>query len=130
MSNMRYCSADANCFSHQFQVGHSLGGALAQLDSLFFKLNLPEGTVVKSVALGTPRVGITAYVRFFESKARNNCLFRPFCSLVPHSGPRENDRLRCHIRFAPKMTIPTVSGRSRHISSHRADSWRAKVGGW
>ncbi|KAI0360314.1 alpha/beta-hydrolase [Trametes cingulata] len=50
-------------------VGHSLGGALAELDSLFFTLNLPSNIHVKSVTYGTPRVGNPAYASFFDSKA-------------------------------------------------------------
>jgi len=37
-------------------VGHSLGGALAELDTLFLSLNLPEGITVKGRTFGTPRM--------------------------------------------------------------------------
>ncbi|KAH9924679.1 alpha/beta-hydrolase [Epithele typhae] len=37
-------------------VGHSLGGALAELSALFMTLNLPSSVHVKSVTFGTPRV--------------------------------------------------------------------------
>ena len=50
------------------QVGHSLGGALAELDSLFLTLNLPSSVHVKSVTFGTPRVGNPEYAAFFDSK--------------------------------------------------------------
>ncbi|KAI0057779.1 alpha/beta-hydrolase [Artomyces pyxidatus] len=49
-------------------VGHSLGGALAELDSLFMKLNLPAGTAIKAVTYGTPRVGNPAYATYFDSQ--------------------------------------------------------------
>lgn len=56
------------------QVGHSLGGAIAEIDSLFFALNIP-GVSIKTVTYGTPRVGnldfaqlIDSYVRFAISK--------------------------------------------------------------
>ncbi len=35
-------------------AGHSLGGALAELDSLFFALNIPSATI-KARTYGTPR---------------------------------------------------------------------------
>src|SRR5258708_3471939 len=50
------------------QIGHSLGGALAQLDTLFLKLNLPAGTTVRGVTFGTPRVGNAAWATFFDSQ--------------------------------------------------------------
>ncbi|KAI0366056.1 alpha/beta-hydrolase [Pilatotrama ljubarskyi] len=49
-------------------VGHSLGGALAELDALFFTLNLPSSIHVKSVTYGTPRVGNPTYATLFDSK--------------------------------------------------------------
>ncbi|KAI0248627.1 alpha/beta-hydrolase [Lactifluus subvellereus] len=47
-------------------IGHSLGGALAELDTLFMKLNLP-GTLVRGITFGTPRVGNAAWATFFDS---------------------------------------------------------------
>ncbi|KAF7422391.1 hypothetical protein PC9H_010547 [Pleurotus ostreatus] len=49
-------------------VGHSLGGALAALDSLYFRLNLPEDIDIRTVTFGAPRFGNEAFVKFFESK--------------------------------------------------------------
>ncbi|KAJ3534314.1 hypothetical protein NM688_g7156 [Phlebia brevispora] len=49
-------------------VGHSLGGALAELDSLFMTLNLQSNIHVKGVTYGTPRVGNSDYVSLFDSK--------------------------------------------------------------
>ncbi|KAI0801811.1 alpha/beta-hydrolase [Irpex lacteus] len=49
-------------------VGHSLGGALAELDTLFLTLNLPSSVHVKSVTFGTPRVGNPEYAAFFDSR--------------------------------------------------------------
>jgi hypothetical protein len=49
-------------------IGHSLGGALAELDCLFMKLNLPDDIAIKGVTFGTPRVGNQAFVDFFDSK--------------------------------------------------------------
>jgi predicted lipase len=49
------------------QVGHSLGGAVAELDALMFALQFPSITV-KAVTYGTPRVGNPSFARFFDSK--------------------------------------------------------------
>ncbi|KIK67315.1 hypothetical protein GYMLUDRAFT_238620 [Collybiopsis luxurians FD-317 M1] len=47
-------------------VGHSLGGALAELDSLFLALNLPSGTNVSAITYGTPRVGNPAFAGLID----------------------------------------------------------------
>ncbi|KAF8806432.1 alpha/beta-hydrolase [Phlegmacium glaucopus] len=49
-------------------VGHSLGGALAELDALFLTLNLPSSTSIKAVTYGTPRVGNSAFAQLIDSK--------------------------------------------------------------
>ncbi|KAG1751228.1 Alpha/Beta hydrolase protein [Suillus lakei] len=48
-------------------VGHSLGGALAELDCVFMALNLPSGIAIKGVTYGTPRVGNPAWAALFDS---------------------------------------------------------------
>ncbi|KJA29031.1 hypothetical protein HYPSUDRAFT_61869 [Hypholoma sublateritium FD-334 SS-4] len=52
-------------------VGHSLGGALAELDSLFLTLNLPSSISIKAVTYGTPRVGAPAFAALIDSKVPN-----------------------------------------------------------
>ncbi|RDB25189.1 Lipase [Hypsizygus marmoreus] len=52
-------------------VGHSLGGALAELDALYLSLNLPAGTAIKSVTYGTPRVGNAAFASLLDSRVTN-----------------------------------------------------------
>ncbi|KAJ3883582.1 alpha/beta-hydrolase [Lentinula edodes] len=47
-------------------VGHSLGGALAELDALFFALNLPSGSNISAVTYGTPRVGNPAFASLID----------------------------------------------------------------
>jgi len=49
-------------------VGHSLGGALAELDALFLTLNLPSNVAIKAVTFGTPRVGNTAFAQLIDQK--------------------------------------------------------------
>jgi lipase (class 3) len=56
---------------HYPQIGHSLGGAIAELDTLFMTLNLPEDTTILGVTFGTPRVGNTAWATFFDSQVSN-----------------------------------------------------------
>ena len=53
------------------QVGHSLGGALAELDTLFMRLNLPAGTTVRGVTFGKPRVGNPAWATYFDFQIAN-----------------------------------------------------------
>ncbi|SRR6266849_5263878 len=48
-------------------VGHSLGGALALLDGVFFSLQLPEVTV-RVISYGMPRVGNQAFADFVDSQ--------------------------------------------------------------
>jgi hypothetical protein len=48
-------------------VGHSLGGALAILDSLMMRLNLPANIAIKGVTYGLPRVGNAEFAEFFDS---------------------------------------------------------------
>ncbi|KAH8104577.1 alpha/beta-hydrolase [Cristinia sonorae] len=49
-------------------IGHSLGGAIAELDALFMKLNLPSNIHVKAVTYGTPRVGNAAWPAYFDAQ--------------------------------------------------------------
>ncbi|GLB37517.1 putative alpha beta-hydrolase [Lyophyllum shimeji] len=49
-------------------VGHSLGGALAQLDALYLSLHLPTTTSVKARTYGAPRVGNEAFANLLDSK--------------------------------------------------------------
>ncbi|CAE6394025.1 unnamed protein product [Rhizoctonia solani] len=49
-------------------VGHSLGGALATLDALYLKLNLPSSAVIKVVTYGQPRVGNQEFADLMDKK--------------------------------------------------------------
>ncbi|KAN0118544.1 Alpha/Beta hydrolase fold [Russula decolorans] len=57
--------------THVILIGHSLGGGIAELDTLFMTLNLPEGTTIRGVTFGTPRVGNKAWATFFDSQVSN-----------------------------------------------------------
>ncbi|KAI0039820.1 lipase [Auriscalpium vulgare] len=48
-------------------VGHSLGAALALLDSVFLSLNLPSGTTVNTIGYGMPRVGNQEFVDYIDA---------------------------------------------------------------
>ncbi|CAE6350925.1 unnamed protein product [Rhizoctonia solani] len=49
-------------------VGHSLGGALATLDALYLKLNLPSNVAIKVVTYGQPRVGNQEFTNMMDQK--------------------------------------------------------------
>ncbi|CAE6418297.1 unnamed protein product [Rhizoctonia solani] len=49
-------------------IGHSLGGAIATLDALYFKLNLPSTISIKAVTFGLPRVGNQAFADLIDSQ--------------------------------------------------------------
>ncbi|KAF8260710.1 lipase [Lactarius quietus] len=48
-------------------VGHSLGAALALLDAVYLPLHLPEGTSVRMVGYGLPRVGNGAFADYVDA---------------------------------------------------------------
>jgi hypothetical protein len=48
-------------------VGHSLGGAIAELDAAYLKLNLPSSAKIIARTYGTPRVGNPQWANFFDS---------------------------------------------------------------
>ncbi|KAF9465014.1 alpha/beta-hydrolase [Collybia nuda] len=52
-------------------IGHSLGGALAELDALYLTLNLPANTSVHAVTYGTPRVGNLAFAKLIDKMVPN-----------------------------------------------------------
>ncbi|KAE9395851.1 alpha/beta-hydrolase [Gymnopus androsaceus JB14] len=51
-------------------IGHSLGGALAELDTVFFRLNIPSATI-SGITYGTPRVGNPAWAALVDSSDVN-----------------------------------------------------------
>ncbi|KAF8872862.1 lipase [Infundibulicybe gibba] len=62
-------------------VGHSLGGAIALISSIYLKLHLPAGTVVETITYGMPRVGNQAFADYptssnFASRIANGVLRR------------------------------------------------------
>ncbi|KAI0047137.1 lipase class 3 family protein [Auriscalpium vulgare] len=48
-------------------VGHSLGAAIALLDSVSLSLRLPSGTTVNTVVYGLPRVGNQAFADYVDA---------------------------------------------------------------
>lgn len=48
-------------------TGHSLGAALALLDSVYLPLHLPAGTRVSMVGYGMPRVGNSAFADYVDA---------------------------------------------------------------
>lgn len=49
-------------------VGHSLGGAISLLDSVYLPLHLPAGTSFKTITYGLPRVGNQAFANYVDGK--------------------------------------------------------------
>ncbi|KAG8739234.1 hypothetical protein FRC12_016399, partial [Ceratobasidium sp. 428] len=49
-------------------IGHSLGGAVALLDGLYLRLNLPYNVNVVTRTFGQPRVGNDVFARFVDLK--------------------------------------------------------------
>ncbi|KAJ6525303.1 Alpha/Beta hydrolase protein [Mycena vulgaris] len=64
-------------------VGHSLGGALAELDALSLRLNLPTTVGVNAVTYGTPRVGNQEFVQFFDTQVTDFKRVNNQADLVP-----------------------------------------------
>ncbi|KAI0258702.1 alpha/beta-hydrolase [Gloeopeniophorella convolvens] len=50
-------------------TGHSLGAALALLDAVYLPLHLPQGTSVKMIGYGLPRVGNPAFAAYVDATA-------------------------------------------------------------
>ncbi|THV02163.1 alpha/beta-hydrolase [Dendrothele bispora CBS 962.96] len=48
-------------------VGHSLGGALSLLESVYLPLHLPSGITFRSVLYGLPRIGNGAFADYVDS---------------------------------------------------------------
>ena len=48
-------------------TGHSLGAALALLDSVYLPLHLPAGTSVSMICYGMPRVGNAAFADYVDT---------------------------------------------------------------
>jgi hypothetical protein len=47
-------------------IGHSLGGAIAQLDAIFLKLQIPS-LAVKVITYGQPRIGNQAFANYMDT---------------------------------------------------------------
>ncbi|GLB41568.1 putative alpha beta-hydrolase [Lyophyllum shimeji] len=48
-------------------VGHSLGGAIALITSIYLPLHLPSGIVFRAITYGTPRVGNQAFADYVDA---------------------------------------------------------------
>lgn len=53
-------------------TGHSLGAALALLDSVYLPLHLPAGTRVSMISYGMPRVGNAAFADYVDATHSGN----------------------------------------------------------
>ncbi|QRW16975.1 Lipase (class 3) [Rhizoctonia solani] len=68
-------------------VGHSLGGALALLDGLYLRLNLPSNIEIITRTIGQPRVGNDAFAKFVDQKVPNLVRITNKGDLVPGLPP-------------------------------------------
>ncbi|RDB18514.1 Lipase [Hypsizygus marmoreus] len=50
-------------------VGHSLGGAIALITSVYLPLHLPAGTTFRTITYGMPRVGNQAFADYVDTHA-------------------------------------------------------------
>ncbi|TCD61803.1 hypothetical protein EIP91_007889 [Steccherinum ochraceum] len=57
--------------THVTMVSHSLGAAIALLDSVFLPLHLPSGTTFRTVGYGMPRVGNQAFANYVDQHVTN-----------------------------------------------------------
>jgi len=64
-------------------VGHSLGAALALIDSVYLPFHIPTGTQVKVVGYGMPRVGNQAWANYVDSNVINVTHINNKKDLVP-----------------------------------------------
>jgi hypothetical protein len=53
-------------------IGHSLGAAIALLDSVYLRLHLPASTGVSTVGFGLPRVGNAAFADYVDATLSGN----------------------------------------------------------
>ncbi|KAJ3981804.1 Alpha/Beta hydrolase protein [Lentinula detonsa] len=51
-------------------IGHSLGGALAEIDTIFFRFNIPSASI-SAMTYGTPRVGNHAWAALVDASDVN-----------------------------------------------------------
>jgi hypothetical protein len=52
-------------------VGHSLGGAISLLDSIYLPLHLPSTTIFKTVLYGLPRVGEQDFANYVDAHVKD-----------------------------------------------------------
>ena len=53
-------------------IGHSLGAALALLDSVYLQLHVPAGTSLTVISYGMPRVGNAAFANYVDATLSGN----------------------------------------------------------
>lgn len=69
-------------------IGHSLGGALAQMDAIFLRNKLPNKVKVQYVGFGVPRVGDRRWADIVENKlGRSQVHITNADDIVPHTPP-------------------------------------------
>lgn len=75
-------------YSKVICIGHSLGGALAQMDAIFLRNKLPKQVKVQYVGFGVPRVGDGRWADIVEKKlGRSQVHITNADDIVPHTPP-------------------------------------------
>ena len=63
---------DRNNASSVVVTGHSLGAAVALLDSVYLRLHLPANTSVRMIGYGMPRVGNSVFANYVDATLGGN----------------------------------------------------------
>lgn len=96
----------ANGETHVVMCGHSLGGAAATLAAALVKAHYGDQVFVEVVTIGSPRVGNTAFTRFFE-KASTHLEMTPPCTFASVENAAETLSFRFYSIQNEIPSIPT-----------------------
>lgn len=100
-------------------TGHSLGAAIATMDALMLRLNLPSSVQMTTTVFGLPRGGDQAYANFIDATVSSSLPF-PFLNLMLHLEARKHILLRNEstrpspYRPTPFPLLPALPGRDSH----------------
>lgn len=79
---------DQSKYTKVICIGHSLGGALAQMDAVFLRNKLPTRIKVEYVGFGVPRVGDGRWADVVEKRLGNSQVHITNADdIVPHTPP-------------------------------------------
>ncbi|KAF8332639.1 lipase [Cantharellus anzutake] len=70
LAGVQAAMADTGC-KNVWMVGHSLGGAIALLDSVYLPVHLPSNTTFYTNTFGMPRVGNQDFADYVDANVKN-----------------------------------------------------------